>query len=52
MKMATRLKIKEAEKICEKEGRSLEYMIQFMQDYAGVSHECVMNYLSRSEEEK
>jgi hypothetical protein len=45
MKDSTRLKLKEAEEICIKEGRSLEYMIEFMPQYAKVSHDCVMNYL-------
>lgn len=45
MKESTKLKLKEAEEICIKEGRSLEYMIEFMQSYAKVSHDCVMNYL-------
>lgn len=29
---------------CEEE-KSIEYMIQYMQDYTNVSHDCVMNYL-------
>ncbi|MFW9880744.1 MAG: hypothetical protein ACFFG0_47375 [Candidatus Thorarchaeota archaeon] len=43
MKQKTFDKLKEAEEICS--GESLEYMIQFMQDYAKVDHDCVMKYL-------
>ena len=45
MKQATRDKLAEAWAICKHDGKSLEYTIQFMQDYAGVGHDCVMNWL-------
>ena len=48
MKEATKNKLKEAESICDEEDRSTEYMIQYMQDYAKVSFECVMNYLRQT----
>lgn len=41
-------KLKIAEEICNTEDRSIEYMIQFMMDYANVSHECVMNYIRKN----
>ena len=46
MKQATREKLIEAQRICDEENRSTEYMIQFMQDYAHVSFDAVMNFLS------
>lgn len=39
-------RLKQAKEICDKEDRSTEYMIQFMQDYAGVSFDDVMDYLT------
>ena len=45
MRSVTKTKLKEAMDICDQEDRSTEYMIQYMQDYAKVSHDCVMNYL-------
>lgn len=45
MKESTREKLRQAEHICNQEDRSTEYMIQFMQDYAGVDFDCVMKYL-------
>jgi hypothetical protein len=48
MKKETEDKLKQAEDICDKEGYSTEYMLQFMQDYAAVSRECVMNYIRKN----
>lgn len=45
MKEKTRLLLNEAKEICDKEEQSTEYMIQFMQDYANVSFDCVIKYL-------
>jgi hypothetical protein len=45
MKEATRKRLEQIENVCNLEGRSTEYMIQYMQDTAGVSFECVMAYL-------
>jgi len=32
-------------KECEDEDRSVEYIIQYLQDKASVNHDCVMKYL-------
>lgn len=48
MKKETEEKLRESEQICNDEDRSTEYMIQFMQDYANVSHDCVMNYIRKN----
>ncbi len=46
MKVATKNKLIEAEEYCNREGKSTEFMIQYMQDYAGVSFDCVMAWLA------
>jgi hypothetical protein len=48
MKELTKIKLKEAEDICDAENRSTEYMIEFMQEYAKVSFDCVMNYIEQT----
>jgi len=48
MKKETEELLKEAEDICDREDRSVEYMIQFMQDYAKCSHETVMKYIEKT----
>tara|TARA_Y100000310_G_C20672131_1_gene810849 strand:- start:1177 stop:1335 length:159 start_codon:yes stop_codon:yes gene_type:complete len=45
MKESTRAKLIEAQEYCDKEEKSTEFMIQYMQDFAGVDHDCVMNFL-------
>jgi len=45
VKLTKRERLSEIEDVCETEGRSTEYMIQYMQDAVGVSFECVMKYL-------
>lgn len=45
MKAKTKELLRQAHEICDKEGRSTAYMIQFMQDYANVDFDCVINYL-------
>ena len=40
------------EKECNEDGKSTEFMIQYMQDIVNVTHDVVMDYLrERSEEE-
>ncbi len=52
MKKITEEKLREAETICDDEDRSTEYMIQFMQDYANVSFDCVMKYIRKNWKQK
>jgi len=53
MKEETKQKLKDAMEYCEKYDRSIEYMIQYMQDYASVSHDTVMDFLYKeSQKEK
>lgn len=37
-------KLKEAEEFCNKNGKSMEFTIQYMQDYACVGHGTIMKY--------
>lgn len=45
MKPETRQKLIEAEAYCDEHDKSTEFMIQYMQDYAGVDHDCVIKFL-------
>ena len=45
MKASTKQKLKEAQKFCDDNDKSTEFMIEYMQDFAGVSQDCVINYL-------
>lgn len=45
MKSKTKQLLIEAMQICDSEDRSTAYTIQFMQDYANVDFDCVMNFL-------
>ena len=46
MKAKTKELLKQAKEICDKEDRSTAYTIQFMQDYANVDFDCVMEYIT------
>lgn len=52
MKYITKLKLAAIHLVCDEEDRSTEYMIQYMQDMCKVDHDCVMNYLAISEDDK
>jgi N-acetylglucosamine kinase-like BadF-type ATPase len=47
MKEITRIKLKEAMDYCDDNDKSTIFMIQYMQDFAGVSHDCVINFLEK-----
>jgi len=47
MKSETIAKLHGAMEICDEEDRSTEYMLQYMQDYANVSLDCVINFLKK-----
>lgn len=48
MKPATKLKLQEAELYCNEHDKSTEFMLQYMQDYAGVDLDCVLNYFDKA----
>jgi hypothetical protein len=52
MKKKTKEKLKIAFEICEEEERSIEYTLQFLQDYANVDFDCALNFLERQEKPK
>jgi hypothetical protein len=45
MKPFTKIKLQEAYDYCCDEGKSTEFMLQYMQDYAGVNLDCVLNFI-------
>lgn len=47
MKQVTKDKLKEAKEYCDENDKSTEFMLQYMQDFANVDLDCVMNYLER-----
>lgn len=47
MDSQTETRLMEAMEYCEKEDKSTEFMIQYMMDYAGVDHDCVMGFLKK-----
>jgi hypothetical protein len=42
----------EAQEYCDENDKSTEFMIQYMQDYAKVSFDCVLAYLAAQDGEK
>ena len=42
---ATRILLDEAQDYCDQNDKSTEFMIQYMQDFAGVDFDTVMQYL-------
>ena len=51
MNPETKLKLIEAQKYCDDEDKSTPFMIQYMQDFAGVDFDCVMKFLQQESEE-
>ncbi len=49
MKQTTKDKLKEAKEYCDKNDKSTEFMLQYMQDFANVDLDCVLNYLENYE---
>ncbi len=54
MKQETRTKLLEAFEYCMDEEKSMEFTLQYMQDFASVDLDCVMNFIEelRSEPEE
>ena len=48
MKAETKRKLLEAWQYCDDEDKSTEFMLQYMQDYAGVDLDCVINFLQKT----
>ena len=47
MKEGTKFLLQDAQEWCEKEDKSTEFMLQFMQDQAGVNLDYVLKYITR-----
>jgi len=47
MKQSTKNLLDEAYAQCIEQGKSTEYIIQCLQDWANVDFDCVMNYLKK-----
>jgi hypothetical protein len=45
MKKATKELLKEAQQYCDDNDKSTEFMLEYMQFFANVDLDCVMNYL-------
>ena len=51
MKTKTKQKLIEAKEYCDENDKSTEFMLQYMQDFAGVDLDCVLNFLMKYEDE-
>ena len=47
MKAKTRILLEEAQRYCDDNDKSTEFMLQYMQDFAGVDLDCVVNFLQK-----
>jgi hypothetical protein len=47
VKEFTKAKLQEAQKYCDDNYKSTEFMIAYMQDFAGVDFDCVMSFLRK-----
>lgn len=45
MKAKTKVLLQEAQQYCDDNDKSTEFMLQYMQDFAGVDLDYVLNYL-------
>lgn len=45
MKALTKSRLEEAQKYCDDNDKSTEFMIAYMQDFAGVDFDCVISFL-------
>ena len=49
MKAKTKELLKQAQLYCDENDKSTEFMLQYMQDVANVDLDCVINYLTKNE---
>lgn len=52
MKAITKNKLFGAWQYCDDNDKSTEYMLQYMQDYAGVDLDCVINFMQKTTDEE
>ena len=48
MKAETKRKLLEAWQYCDDEDKSTEFMLEYMQDFAEVGLDCVMNFIKKT----
>ena len=48
----TKSKLFEAWQYCDDNDKSTEFMLQYMQDFAGVDLDCVINFLQKTKDEE
>ena len=46
MQESTKAKLKEAQEYCDLHDKSTPFMVEYMKDFAGVDHDCVIKYLT------
>lgn len=51
MKEKTKALLREAQLYCDENDKSTEFMIQYMQDFANVDLDCVINFLTKERNE-
>ena len=51
MKEKTKYLLEAAQEYCDKEDKSTEFMLEYMQDVAGVDLDCVLKFLQKQDEE-
>jgi hypothetical protein len=47
MKTETKIKLQEAQDYCDKNDKSTEFMLEYMQFYAKVNLDCVISFLEK-----
>jgi hypothetical protein len=50
MSEKTTTKLLEAKQFCDDNDKSTEFMLQYMQDHAGVDLDCVLDFLMKSQQ--
>lgn len=48
----TKAKLKEAQAYCDRNDKSTEFMLQYMQDFAGVDLDVVLQFLKDNNDQK
>ena len=48
MKATTKALLREAQLYCDENDKSTEFMLEYMQDFANVDLDCVLNYLTKN----
>lgn len=52
MKAETKIKLLEAWQYCDNQDKSTEFMLEYMQDFAGVDLDCVVKFIQKTNNEQ